>query len=614
MDVGVTPLENGSYRFTLWSPAADSIALKLVAPRQEIIPMQSLERGYWSTVVSDLDHGTHYCYLIGDTSYPDPASRYQPEGVHGVSAVVNHQRYQWQDTDWKNLEFTDYIIYELHIGTFTPEGTFTAAIERLADLKALGITAVEIMPVAQFPGERNWGYDGVYPYAVQNSYGGPEGLKQLVDACHQQGLAVIMDVVYNHFGPEGNYTGSIGPYTTPRYNTPWGSAINFDDTWSDGVRQYFIQNVLSWLRDYHIDALRLDAIHAIYDFGAKHVLADMAEQVETLSNECHKPHYLIAESDLNDPRIIRDRTSGGYGIDAQWSDDFHHALHTLLTGETTGYYRDFGSCEALAIALQERFVYSWKYSPFRQRFHGGSAVDLPTSQFVVCAQNHDQIGNRMLGERLTHLIPFEGLKLAAGILLTSPYIPMLFMGEEYGEEAPFLYFVDHGDPDLIAAVRQGRAKEFKDFHLNGSPPDAASPDTYKQSTLNWSAWQQGKQQQLRDYYQHLIQLRKRLNMAVCTSDINVASQEDPKVLYYQRSTDRGRILCLMNFERSDAKLDLPELYGSWHREIDSTSQDWGGSGTTLPESISGPELLTRPPLSFAMYSAGPMPALLETIN
>ncbi|MEL6232376.1 MAG: malto-oligosyltrehalose trehalohydrolase [Cyanobacteria bacterium J06627_3] len=602
MDVGVTPLESGGYRFTLWLPVSESVALKLVAPRQEIIPMQPAELGYWNTVVSGLQSDARYCYLIDGTPYPDPASRYQPEGVHGPSAIVNHQQYVWHDAGWKNIEIADYIIYELHIGTFTQEGTFAAAARRLTDLKTLGVTAIEIMPVAQFPGERNWGYDGVYPYAVQNSYGGPEGLKQFVDACHQEGLAVIMDVVYNHFGPEGNYTGSIGPYTTPKYTTPWGSAINFDDAWSEGVRQYFLQNALSWLRDYHIDALRLDAVHAIYDFGAKHFLADLTERVEILSQNCNKPHYLIAESDLNDSRLIRDRNSGGYGLDAQWSDDFHHALHTLLTGERNGYYNDFGSCEALAIALRERFVYSWKYSKFRQRFHGNSARDLPTSKFVICAQNHDQVGNRMLGERLTQLIPFEGLKLSAGILLTAPYVPMLFMGEEYGEDAPFLYFVDHGDPDLIEAVRKGRANEFKDFQSDKGPPDAASPETYQRSTLNWSAWQQGKQQQLRQYYQRLIQLRKQLDMATCPGDIDISSQEEPKVLYYQRSTNSGRLLCLMNFERHTAKLDLPEFYGSWQKEIDSTEPDWGGAGTALPSSINGPEFLTLPPLSFALYS------------
>lgn len=599
MNVGVTALENGSYQFTLWSPKASTVALQLVAPHQAILPMQPQDMGYWSVTVPDLESGTRYCYLVDEIPYPDPASRYQPEGVHGPSEVVDHRQYRWNGRSWSNIELADYIIYELHIGTFTEAGTFAAAIERLDDLKELGITAVEIMPVAQFPGERNWGYDGVYPYAVQNSYGGPEGLKQFVDACHQRELAVIMDVVYNHFGPEGNYTGNIGPYMTSKYSTPWGKAINFDDAWSEGVRRYVIQNALSWLRDYHIDALRLDAIHAIYDFGAKHILAEMAERVKSLSDELGKPHYLIAESDLNDSKVIRDR---GYGLDAQWSDDFHHALHTVLTGENTGYYGDFGRCEDLATALRERFVYSWKYSQFRQRFHGNSAQGLPPSQFVICAQNHDQVGNRMLGERLTHLIPFEGLKLAAGILLTTPYIPLLFMGEEYGEEAPFLYFVDHGDPDLIAAVRKGRAEEFKEFHTNGAPPDAASSETYRKSTLNWSAWHQGKQQQLRLYYQQLIRLRKQLAMATCLGDIEVFSSEEPKVLYYRRSNDRGQLLCFTNFERQTAKVDLPEFYGTWKKQIDSTDTQWGGAGTALPDTLSGPEQLSLPPLSFALFS------------
>lgn len=604
MDVGAISLGDGSYQFTLWAPAAANVSLRLVAPQQRDIAMEPQDLGYWRTTVSGLGDGASYYVVVDNDAYPDPASRYQPDGVHGPSATVDHRRYEWHDTGWHNQRLSDYIIYELHVGTFTPAGTFTAAIDRLATLKELGITAVEIMPVSQFPGERNWGYDGVYPYAVQNSYGGPEALKQFVDACHQQEIAVIMDVVYNHFGPEGNYTGNIGPYTTNRYNTPWGSAINFDDAWCDGVRRYFAQNALDWLRDYHIDALRLDAIHTIYDFGATHFLADLADQVKALSDEREQSFYLIAESDLNDTRVIRDRAAGGHAIDAQWSDDFHHALHSLLTEETNGYYSDFGRCEDLAAALRDRFVYNWKYSKFRQRFHGSPATDLPASQFVICAQNHDQVGNRMLGERLSHLVPFAGLKLAAGILLTAPYVPMLFMGEEYGEESPFLYFVDHGDPDLVAAVRQGRAAEFKDFQYDAPTPDPGSKETYEKSKLVWDARQSGKQQQLWHYYQQLIQLRKQFNMAdpEYANDLQVVSQEKPKILYYQRPIANGKLLCLMNFERETAKIPELELYGAWQKQIDSADALWGGNGATLPNTLDGPEPLVLPPLGFALYS------------
>jgi maltooligosyltrehalose trehalohydrolase len=486
METGAVLFENQQCQFTLWGPELEAVEVQLLAPRQASYSLQRSPLGYWSATVDDIPEGTQYVYRVNySEERPDPASRYQPEGVHGPSTVVNPRRFQWQDASWKNLPLQDYVIYELHVGTFTPAGTFEAIIPHLRDLQALGITAIELMPVAQFPGSRNWGYDGVYPYAVQNSYGGPDGLKALVDTCHQLGLAVILDVVYNHFGPEGNYTEVFAPFTTLRYKTPWGGAINFDEAWCDGVRRFYIDNALYWLRDYHFDALRLDAIHAIFDFGAKHFLAELAEATRGLETWLDKPLYLIAESDLNDSRIIRSPQVGGYGIDAQWSDDFHHALHTLLTGEDLGYYQDFGTCEALAIALRDRFVYSGNFSAFRCRRHGNQASDLPSTQFVVCAQNHDQVGNRMLGERLTQLVSYEALKLAAGVLLTSPYIPLLFMGEEYGEEAPFLYFIDHGDPALVDAVRAGRKAEFREFHAQGEPLPAHELATFKRSTLNW---------------------------------------------------------------------------------------------------------------------------------
>ncbi|MEO0756804.1 MAG: malto-oligosyltrehalose trehalohydrolase [Cyanobacteria bacterium J06648_16] len=603
MSIGAMPKGNGHCQFTLWAPMVDTVELKLVSPQPATVPMTQLESGYWQATVENVGEGARYFYIVNGNERPDPVAYYQPEGVHGPSEVVDHSQYAWQDADWRNPDLADYIIYELHVGTFTPASTFSAIIDRLPDLKSLGITAIEIMPVAQFPGERNWGYDGVCPFAVQNSYGGPTGLKTLVDACHREGLAVIMDVVYNHFGPEGNYTSIFGPYVTPKYRTPWGSAINFDDAQSGGVRDYFIQNALVWLRDYHIDALRLDAIHAIYDFGARHFLLDLAERVEDLSQSLGKAHYLIAESDLNDVRIIRDRTQGGFGLDAQWSDDFHHALHTLLTGENNGYYSDFGTCEALAIALHERFVYSWKYSKFRQRYHGSVASDLPASKFVICAQNHDQVGNRMLGERLTHLVSFEGLKLSAGILLTAPYIPMLFMGEEYGEDAPFLYFIDHGDADLIEAVRTGRTEEFKDFYASGSPPDAAAVQTFKDSTLNWVKRQQGHHQQLWHYYQRLIQLRKQLQLSApsVSDDLTVFSEEKHKIVYYQRPIPDGHVLCLMNFSQKAAQITVPKSHDPWQKLIDSAATEWGGPGAVLSEQIRALDTIKLAPQSFALY-------------
>ncbi|MGB7087496.1 MAG: malto-oligosyltrehalose trehalohydrolase [Phormidesmis sp.] len=623
--------------FTVWAPQMDTVAVEIVGDEARSLPMKRDQRGYWHANAPELPAGTQYKYQIdgpqtdGIESWPDPASRFQPEGVHGPSAVIDHSEYDWQDHHWQGIRLIDYIIYELHVGTFTDEGTFEGAIARLDDLVELGVSAIEIMPVAQFPGDRNWGYDGVYPFAVQNSYGGPNGLKKLVDACHTRGLAVIMDVVYNHFGPEGNYTGKFGPYTTDRYRTPWGNAINFDDAYSDGVREYFIENAISWLRDYHIDALRLDAVHAIFDFGARHFLQALAEAVKVFADSRVQPAYLIAESDLNDPRLVRPVAQGGYQLDAQWSDDFHHALHTRLTGEVIGYYSDFTSLGTLASAIQDRFVYVGQYSPFRRRDHGSPATDLPSDRFVICSQNHDQIGNRMLGDRFSALISFEAQKLAAGLTLLFPYIPLLFMGEEYGENAPFLYFVDHGDENLIAAVRAGRKEEFLAFHSEGAPPDPASIDTFKASTLNWPTEQAeekpiatsvkgtmledgnspAQQMILRKFYQRLIEVRKQCKIMVPAQYEDIVAEHTNDLLYYRRKTPNGDLLCVMNFGERTLEVELPLGKQTWQKQISSADAEWAaGSSATdqqLPEILSAKATptLSMPSLSIALYRADP---------
>jgi maltooligosyltrehalose trehalohydrolase len=611
MKIGAHYLGENRCEFTLWAPHATSVTVQIVAPQTQQIPMQKQDWGYWRVVADGIQPGTQYLYQLNeDTARPDPASNFQPQGVHQPSQVVDHH-FNWSDSAWSGVPLEDMIIYELHVGTFTPEGTFEAIIARLQDLKALGVNAVELMPVAQFPGDRptddpaayrNWGYDGVYPYAVQNSYGGPEGLRRLVNACHQQGVAVILDVVYNHFGPEGNYLSCFAPYFTDTYRTPWGNAINFDDAHSPEVRNYFIQNALYWLRDYHIDALRLDAIHAIYDLGAKHFLEDLGENVAALSTEQGRKLYLIAESDLNDPRVIRPVEQGGYGMDAQWSDDFHHAIHTLVTEDQLGYYQDYGQCEHLAKAYRDTFVYDWKYSPHRQRFHGNSALDRPPSQFVICTQNHDQVGNRMLGERLTHLTSYDGLKLAAGALILSPYIPMLFMGEEYGEEAYFTYFVSHSDPDLIQAVRKGRKEEFAAFHAEGEPSDPEAAETFLKCKLNWEKRQEGKHQVLWSLYQHLIQLRNTIP-ALKQRDrqsMEVFSQEEEKLLYWRRWADQNQILCLMNFNQNDVSFSPNFSQKNWRKILDSADEKWLGKGSLLPEKLGG-ETVTVRSHSFALY-------------
>jgi maltooligosyltrehalose trehalohydrolase len=451
----------------------------------------------------------------------------------------------------------------------------------------LGITAVELMPVSQFPGERNWGYDGVYPFAPQNSYGGPAGLNKLVDACHGNGLAVILDVVYNHLGPEGNYLHTFGPYFTDRYRTPWGEAVNFDGPHSDEVRRFFIDSALFWLREYHMDALRIDAVHGIFDFGARHFLEELAGEVRREAKELGRNLYIIAESDLNDVRLITPPNRGGYGLDAQWNDDYHHALHTLLTGEKDGYYEDFGSVVQFAKSLRESFVYSGDYSRYRRRRHGNSAGGKSPGKFIVFAQNHDQVGNRMLGERLASLVSFESLKLAAGAVLLSPYIPLLFMGEEYGEDAPFLYFVDHSDPVLLDAVRRGRKEEFKSFVAKGEPPDPASVETFLASRPDLDKRLSGNHAVMLDFYRELIRLRKEIPaLSVPEKDhLRVSVREEEMLALVERWKGESRVLCLFNFNESESKATFPGKGDGWTKILDSSERVWNGPGSSLPDGI-----------------------------
>ncbi|HEY9673567.1 MAG TPA: malto-oligosyltrehalose trehalohydrolase [Waterburya sp.] len=608
MKVGSDYLGESRCAFTVWAPSHDDVAVQIVYPEQRLLPMQKDEQGYWKTTADGIEPGTLYFYKIAGEDRPDPASHSQPKDVHGPSEVVEHSFSDWTDAGWSGVPLEEMIIYELHVGTFTPEGTFEAIIPRLGELREFGINAIEIMPVAQFPGDRNWGYDGAYTYAVQNSYGGPEGLKKLVDAAHREGLSVILDVVYNHFGPEGAYHSLFGPYFTEMYKTPWGMAMNFDDVYSEGARNYFIENALYWFQNYHIDALRLDAIHAIFDLGAKHILQEMAEKIEALSASVGRKLYLIAESDLNDVRVIREKQLGGHGMDAQWSDDFHHVIHVLLTGEQRGYYRDFGKVEQLAKAYKDSFVYDWKYAPHRRRYHGSDASDRPGHQFVICTQNHDQVGNRMLGERLTHLVSFEALKLAAGALMLSPNIPMIFMGEEYGEDSPFLYFISHTDEDLVEAVRQGRKREFADFHMEGEFIDPFSLDAFHRSQLKWEKRQEGKHKALLELYKHLIQLRRTMP-ALKTLDkqnLEASAVEDDKLLFLRRESNGSQIYCIMNFNDKNVTFQASPG-GIWRKILDSADTQWMGSGSSMPEKLIREQEVTICPQSFALYE-------LETLS
>lgn len=584
--LGATPLPDGRCRFLVYAPFARTVEVLLLSPARRVVPLEGDGAGTHHGIADGVAAGTLYLYrLDGAKERPDPASRHQPQGVHGPSMVTDPGAFRWRDREWKGIPLSSYILYELHVGTYTPGGTFDAVIPRLDSLVDLGITAVELMPVSQFPGIRNWGYDGVYPFAVQESYGGPEGLKRLVDACHLRGLAVVLDVVYNHLGPEGNYLSDFGPYFSDRYRTPWGSAVNFDGPCSDEVRRYFRDNALCWIREFHVDALRLDAIHGIMDFSASPFLSELASAVSDLRKEENRMAYLIPESDLNDARIVTPRDEGGNGLDAQWSDDFHHALHSLLTGERDGYYADFGGLEPMARAFKEGFVYSGQYSVFRRRRHGNRSRHLPAGKFVVFAQNHDQVGNRMRGDRLGTLVSFESLKLAAGVVLLSPYLPLLFMGEEYGEVAPFLYFVHHGDEGLIEAVRKGRKEEFAAFGWEGEIPDPQDEGTFLRSRLDPALRESGNHALLLSLHRELIRIRKADPVLSRTDreNMEVSSFEKENALVVLRRNGSAQAAAVFHFADAQATLPLSLPGGPWEKVLDSSDARWGGPGGGAPE-------------------------------
>ncbi len=605
MQLGANYLEGGRCEFLVWAPKPAEVSLKLFAPQERVLPMVRQGRGYWRATADNVLPGSRYQFFLdGERSRPDPASHFQPDGVHGPSAVVDHRSFAWSDQGWSVPSLAELVVYELHVGAFTAAGTFEAAIPRLEQLRELGITAIELMPVAQFPGSRNWGYDGVQPYAVQNSYGGPHGLKKLVDAAHRAGLAVVLDVVYNHLGPEGNYLWDYGPYFTDRYRTPWGEAINFDGAHSDEVRRYFLQNALHWFKNYHIDALRLDAVHAINDFSAKPFLQELAEQTREFCLGNRRQCLLIAESDLNDARLIRPIEAGGVGLDAQWSDDFHHALHTLLTGENLGYYADFGRTGDLVKAFREGFVLSWRYSTYRKRRHGSSSADRPAHQFFVCSQNHDQVGNRMLGERLIALAGFEGAKLAAAAVLLSPFAPVLFMGEEYGEDNPFPYFVSFEDENLVEGVRRGRREEFRHFHGAGEPPDPQAVGTFERARLDWDKRERGSHRAMADFYRELLRLRREHPVLARRDKDHLEGWglEEERLLWLRRWRDRDEIWVLMNFNRQEVCSPFPGRQGRWRKVLDSADRQWHGPGSELPALIESRCKVRLAPLSFALYS------------
>lgn len=559
------------HTFEVWAPKAETIAVEIEGRRFE---MERCEHGWWRADLDEAGPGTRYCFRIGESeiALPDPRSHFQPEGVHGASEIVDHDAFQWTDTNWQPSPLASALIYELHIGTFTPAGTFLAAVERLDYLAQLGVTHVEVMPVNEFSGPWGWGYDGVDIYAPHHRYGTPDDFKKFIDGCHARGLAVLLDVVYNHFGPAGNYLGQFGNYLTDRHKTPWGDAVNLDGRGSHEVRKFFYENAKMWLRDYHIDGLRLDAVHAFVDSSAFHFLENLSAEVKTLSARIGKYKVLIAESELNDPRLIMAREAHGYGLDAQWADDLHHTIHTVLTGELNGYYEDYGSLDALAKSLRTPYVYDGTYSPHRERHHGRPPIGLNGHHFVVCIQNHDQIGNRAQGDRLSRLVSKGRVKIAAALLLTSPYVPMLFQGEEFAASTPFQYFSQHEDPQLGRAVSEGRKGEFKAFGWSPDEvPDPQAAETFERSKLKWEELDRSEHQDILNWYRQLIAIRRDCGLRDGElSRVRVNYDEKAKWLTMRR----GLVEVAINLAQDTQAVPISTIFSSGSRVVCSEGEGW----------------------------------------
>jgi len=598
--------------FRVWAPNVDNLAVRILGEHSRTIPLArssncepnreaNSEAAEFVATVPHVSEGADYFYVLnGERERPDPVSRWQPGGVHGPSRVVNPALFPWCDQSWSGIPLRNYIIYELHTGTFTREGTFESIIPRLSYLCDLGITAIEIMPVAEVPGSRNWGYDGASLYAPQSSYGGPEGFKKLVDACHQHGLAVVLDVVYNHFGPEGNYLPDFAPCFTDAHHTPWGKAINFDGPESDGVRRFFIDNALYWLTEYHVDALRLDAIHGIYDFGARHILDELSESFHHQAQLLNRQAWLIAESDLDDVRIINPRAQGGYALDAQWHDDFHHALYAQLNGRREGFLVDFGSLADLSKSVREGFVFDRKYSRYRRRHFGSASKDRPGEQFVGFIQNHDQVANTSRGVRLASLAPAGQQKLAAVLTLCSPFLPLLFMGEEYGETAPFLYFTSFDDPDLTAAICEGRKRELGSHYSEADFAEPQALGTFERCKLDWSKAAISPHAKMLRLYRDLIALRKQNpSLANCRKDLtDIQFDESTKQWVMKRSDPCGNAaLLLCNFSSDQQSVPVAAGFQTWRLVLWTGDADYGGSCGPRPPQTVAPAWTADVPLA-----------------
>jgi maltooligosyltrehalose trehalohydrolase len=602
---------DGYCEFSVWAPEKDRMFLHLQTPDNRVFEMEKNQEGYFGVTVKDIGVGVRYRYATdGSETYPDPASHFQPDGVHGASMIVDHTSYKWSDSEWAGLPLKELIFYEVHVGTFTQEGTFEAMISRLDYLQDVGVNAIQMMPVAQFPGTRNWGYDGVFPFAVQNSYGGPQKLKELVDAAHRRGIAVFLDVVFNHIGPEGNYLGQFGPYFTDTYRMPWGDAINFDGEWSDGVREYFASCVLHWCENYHLDGLRVDAVHTMFDNGAVHFWEMANKKLDEIRQSLGRSFYLIAESDLNSPKVIQPVASGGWGFNAQWLDDFHHATYVLLDEKGKDRYEDFGQMEQLAKAYTDGFVHSGEFVKFRKRRFGASSAGISGEHFVVFNQNHDQVGNRVGGERLSMLVNFERQKLAAAAAMLSPYLPFIFMGEEFGADTPFFYFVSHSEEALIKKVVEGRKKEFENYQWETEPLNPQEEETFERSKLDWTQPRSGKYQVMLNWHKKLISLRHSCSVLhnFNKNDIRTVLFGEKGLALHRKSEDqKSELLCIFNFGSERASFTFPSHETNWSRVLDSRDTEWLEEDSSLisntPEKVTGGEVIYLADLSVILYES-----------
>jgi len=575
-------LVGDSVTFSVWAPRCRTV--DAVLEGRAPAPLGPGRDGLFEATLGGVEPGARYRYrLDGARERPDPASRWQPAGVHGPSALVDPRRFVWTDADFRGHALADLVLYELHVGAFTPLGTFEAIVPHLAALVDLGVTALELMPVAEFPGSRNWGYDGVHLFAPQSTYGGPRGLRRLVDACHARGLSVLLDVVYNHLGPEGNSLAEYGPYARDGHPTRWGPGLNFDGEGSAGVRRHVVENVRYWVREFHVDGFRLDAVHAIRDTSPVHILAELAGAAHAEGARAGRPVHVVAESHDNDRRLVEPAADGGLGLDAVWSDDFHHALHRRLTDERAGYYGDFGEAPWLPRALAEGFAFQGEPSAYWGRPRGTPSADLPAERFVIAVQNHDQAGNRPHGERLGTLVAPAAVRLAVALLCAAPALPLLFMGEEYGETAPFQFFASFLDPALAQAVRRGRAEDVQRFGWPPGIPDPDAPGTFVASRLNHGLAAAPRHRALREYYRRWLALR-RAHPALGARGkalAQAALDAGGHVLTLDRRAPSGEEARLVANVTGAPRPAAPPGAG-WRLLLDSEDPRWGGAGGAAP--------------------------------